>query len=144
MAILKPMPHVAKQIQICKNTALTGKSRMKQRHHDTMGILYIEPMSEDGLFPSASFVADTWNHEAVRANILKRKLWIIKIAPISFGAIFHMIYNIREPDLQDLDNIQQFFWNIHIPPSDSHLDIRLYNSVEIRTTGDSQPIFGSQ
>ncbi len=56
MTILKPMPHVAKQIQICKNTALTDKSRMKQRHHDTMGILYTEPMPDDGLFPSASFV----------------------------------------------------------------------------------------
>ena len=85
MAILKPMPHVAKQIQICKNTALTGKSRMKQRHHDTMGILYIEPMSEDGLFPSASFVylelqklAKGWEDLHRGTNIFQTYLNILK------------------------------------------------------------------
>ncbi len=56
MAILKPMPHVAKQIQICKSAALPDKSRVKQRHHNAIGMLYTDPVREDGLFPSASFV----------------------------------------------------------------------------------------
>ena len=56
MAILKPMPHVAKQIQICKNSVITEKSRMKQGYRSKTGMLQEEPAEQDTLFPSASFV----------------------------------------------------------------------------------------